>query len=80
MSIPAELSLSMRSRSSILSRASSFVDLMVAVSCGLTLHICLIIFCHFAADAGGRALLLAKFHWHGAFRSAHMCCTHGHVS
>ena len=33
----------MRSRSSILSRASSSVDLMVAVFCGLTLQICLII-------------------------------------
>ena len=37
------LSFSMRSRSSILSRASSSVDLMVAVSCGLILQICLII-------------------------------------
>ena len=37
------LSFSMRSRSSIHSRANSSVDLMVAVSCGLTLQICLII-------------------------------------
>ena len=37
------LSFSMRSRSSIPSRASSSIDLMVAVSCGLTLQICLII-------------------------------------
>ena len=37
------LSFSMRSRSSILSHASSSMDLMVAVSCGLTLQICLII-------------------------------------
>ena len=37
------LSFSMRSRSSMPSRASSSVDLMVAVSCGLTLQICLII-------------------------------------
>ena len=37
------LSFSMRSRSSIPSRASSSMDLMVAVSCGLTLQICLII-------------------------------------
>ena len=35
--------LSFRSRSSIPSCASSSVDLMVAVSCGLTLQICLII-------------------------------------
>ena len=37
------LSFSMRSRFSMPSRASSSVDLMVAVSCGLTLQICLII-------------------------------------
>ena len=37
------LSFSMRSRSSIPSRASSSMDLMVAVSCGLTLQIGLII-------------------------------------
>ena len=37
------LSFSMRSRSSIPSRASSSMDLMVPVSCGLTLQICLII-------------------------------------
>ena len=35
------LSFSMRSRSSIPSRASSSMDLMVALSCGLTLQICL---------------------------------------
>ena len=43
VSIPGEPSLSMRSRSSMPSRASSSVDLVVAVSCGLTLQICLII-------------------------------------
>ena len=37
------LSFSMRSRSSMLSHASSSVNLMLAVSCGLTLQICLII-------------------------------------
>ena len=37
------LSFSMRSRSSIPSSISSSMDLMVAVSCGLTLQICLII-------------------------------------
>ena len=37
------LSFRMRSRSSMPSRASSSVDLMLAVSCGLTLQICLII-------------------------------------
>ena len=37
------LSFSLRSRSSMPSHASSSADLMVAVSCGLTLQICLII-------------------------------------
>ena len=46
MSIPAEPSLlffRMRSRSSMPSRASSSLDLVVTSSCGLTLQICLII-------------------------------------
>ena len=43
MSIPVEPSLFQYVQSSMPSRASSSVDLMVAVSCGLTLQICLII-------------------------------------
>ena len=35
--------------------------------------------CHFAVDAGGSALSMAKSRWHGALRSAHKSCTHGHV-
>ena len=35
--------------------------------------------CHFAADAGGSALSMAKSRWHGALHSAHKSCTHGHV-
>ena len=35
--------------------------------------------CHFAADAGGLALSMVKSRWHGALRSAHKSCTHGHV-
>ena len=35
--------------------------------------------CHFAADAGGSALSMAKSRWHGALRFAHKSCTHGHV-
>ena len=35
--------------------------------------------CHFAADAGGLALSMAKSHWHRALRFAHKSCTHGHV-
>ena len=50
------LSFSMRPRSSIPSRASSSMDLMVAVSCGLTLQICLII-----------ALLFHCRHWRQGF-------------
>ena len=62
------------------SHASSSVDLMLAVSCGLTLQICLIIALSFPADTGGWALLMAKFHWHGALHSAHKSCTHNHMS
>ena len=65
------LSLSMRSRSSMPSHANSSVDLMVAVSCDLTLQICPII----ALSSGGRALLLAKFHRHGALRFTRTSCT-----
>ena len=32
--------------------------------------------CHFAADAGGLALSLAKSHWHGALHCAHKSCIH----
>ena len=35
--------------------------------------------CLFAADAEGLALSVAKSRWHGALRSAHKSCTHGHV-
>ena len=35
--------------------------------------------CYFAADAGGLALSMAKSRWHGALRSTHKSCTHGHV-
>ena len=69
------LSFRMRSRSSMPSRTSSSLDLVVTMSCGLTLHICLII----ALDARGSPLSLAKSRWHGALRSAHKSCTHGHM-
>ena len=36
--------------------------------------------CHFAAEAGGLALSMAKSHWRRALHSAHKSCTHGHVS
>ena len=34
---------------------------------------------HFAADAGGSAFSMAKSRLHGALRSEHKSCTHGHV-
>ena len=35
--------------------------------------------CHFAANVGGIALSVAKFHWHGVLHSAHNSSTDGHV-
>ena len=70
----------MRSRSSMPSQASRSLDLVVTMSCCLTLQIYLIIALFFAADAGGLALSMAKSHWHGALHSTHKSCTHGHVS
>ena len=46
------LSFRIRSRSSMPSQASSSLDLVVTMSCGLTLQIC-----HFTADIGGLAYL-----------------------
>ena len=63
----------------MLSHASSSLDLAVAVFCSFTLQVCLNI-CHFAADAGGLALSMAKFLWYGALHSAHKSCIQGHVS
>ena len=67
------LSFRMRSRSSMPSRTSSSLDLVVTVSCGLTLQICLII-----------ALSFRCRRWRFGFVSgqvslAHKSCTHGHV-
>ena len=60
----------MRSRSSMPSCASCSVDLLVT-TCLVLLHCRSVwsLLCHFAADAGGWALLMAKLN-----------CTHGHVS
>ena len=70
----------MRSRFSMPSRASSSLDLVVTMSCGLTLQICLIIALSSRCNSWGLALSTAKSHWHGALHSAHNSCTHGHVS
>ena len=70
----------MRYRSSMQTCTSNSLDLVVTMSCGLTLHICLIIALSFAADIGGLALSMAKSYRHGALRSTHNTCTHSHVS
>ena len=62
------LSFRMRSRDSTPSRASSSLDLVVTMSCSLTLQICLIIVLPFLYRQ-------AKFHWHGALCSTHKSCT-----
>ena len=69
------LSFRMRSRSSMPSCTSSSLDLIVTMSCGLTLQICLIIALSFCCTAGGLALSTAKSCLHGALCSAHKSCT-----
>ena len=74
------LSFRMRSRSSMPSRASSSLDLVVTMSCGLTLidmsHHCPI--CDFVADTGG--LALSEPHRHGALPTTHKSCTRSLMS
>ena len=41
------------------------MDLMVAVSCGLTLQICLIIALSFRCRRWRQGFVTGKFHWHG---------------
>ena len=64
------LSFRMRSRSSKLSCASSSVDLMVVVSCGLTLQICLIIALSFRCRLGRLSFVNGQVSlaWRIAFR------------
>ena len=69
------LSFRKRSRSSMPSRTSSSLDLVVTMSWGLTLQICLIIALSFCC----RCWRTAKSRWHGALCSAHKSCTHGHI-
>ena len=73
------LSFRMRSRSSMPSRTSSSLDLVVTMSCGLTLQICLIIALSFHCRFGDLALSMAKSHWHGAVRSSHQLYTRPHI-
>ena len=67
------------SRSSMPSPTSSSLDLLVTMSCGLTIadlsdHCPVVLL-----QTGGLALSMAKSRWHGALHSAHKSCTHGHV-
>ena len=74
------LSSRMRPRSSMPSCASSSVNLMLAVSCGLTLQICLIIVLSFCCRCWRLGFVNGQVSLPWRLRSAHTCCTHGHVS
>ena len=74
------LSFRMRSRSSMPSCASSSLDLVVTTSCSLTLQICLIIALSFRCRHWRFGFVNGQVSLHGALRSAHKSCTHGHVS
>ena len=82
VSIPADIFLSfrMRSRSSMPRCESSSLDLIVTMSCGLTLQMsnhCPVIPLQ---TLGGLALSMVKSHCHWALRSAHKSCTRGLLS
>ena len=64
------LSFRMRSRTLMLSRASSSLDLVVTMSCGLTLLTCLIIALSLHCRRWKFGFSMAKSHWHGALCSA----------
>ena len=69
------LSFRMRSTSSMSSCTSSSMNLVVTMSCGLTLQICLIIALSFHCRHWRFGFSMAKSHWHGALLSAHKSCT-----
>ena len=73
------LSFRMRSRSPMPSRTSSSLDLVVTMSCGLTLQICLIIALSFRCRRWRFGFVNGQVSLHGALRPAHKSCTHGHV-
>ena len=73
------LSFRMRSGYSMPSRANSSLDLVVTVSCGLTLQICLIIALSFRCRRWRFGFVNGQVSWHGALCSAHKSCTHSHV-
>ena len=70
------LSLKMRLWSSSSRFASSSLYLTMAISSGLILQISLIM----GLSVRCRFILVAKFHWHGTWRSAGKSCIHGHRS
>ena len=74
------LSFKMWSRSSIPSHPSSSMDLVVTISCGLTLQICLIIALLFCYRLWRFGFVNGQVSLHGALRSTHKSCTHGQVS
>ena len=69
------LSFRMRSRSSMPSRTSSSLDLVVTMSCGLTLQICLIL----SFRCRRWRFVNGQVSWHGALRSAHKLYTRPRV-
>ena len=73
----SRLSFRMRSRSSMPSHASSSLDLVVTMSCGLTLQICLIIALSFCCRCWRFGFVNGQVSL--ALRSAHKSCTRSHV-
>ena len=75
------LSFRMRSRSSMPSRTSSSLDVVVTMSCSLMLQICLIIALSFRCSCWRFDFINGtKSHWHGTLHSAQKSCTRGHMS
>ena len=71
--------LSFRMRSSMPSRTSSSLDLVVTMSCGLTLQICLIIALSFCCRRWRFGFVNGQVSLAWRLRSAHKSCTQGHV-
>ena len=73
------LSFRVRSRSSMPNRTSSSLDLVVTVSCGLTLQICLIIALSFRCRRWRFGFVNGQVSLAWSIGSTHKSCTHGHV-
>ena len=74
------LSFRMKSRSSIPSCASSSLDLVVTISCGLILQVSLIIALSFHCRCWRFGFVNGQVSLTWSIRSAHKSCTHGHMS